>query len=205
MKNNENGRSNIWRPIIVILLLFVVCIPTISAAITYPFQTGSQASSNTVFSSSTGITVRPTISPVSNNAFNKINQIKNSLTIDTPTITPTENNDALERFNTIKQSFTFVTPTSNPSLSNALDKFGKTTHSFAETQYLDKWLKNVDLGLQMLSEQPEACWSSLDSPIAIRRFEYGSSPEEIFGVYIDGYYCDTPWIPHILLVPVDNA
>ena len=203
MKNSVKVRSNICRPIIVIFLLFVVCIPTISAAITYPFQTGSQSSSNTIFSSSMGITVRPTISPVASDAFNKINQTKNSLTIDTPSITPAENNDALERINKIKQSFWVVTPTSNPSLSNTLDRLEKTRHSFAELKYQDEWLKNVDSGLQMLSEQPEACWTPIDSPITLRRFEYGL--EEIFGVYIDGYYCDTPWIPHILLVPIGNS
>ncbi len=109
---------------------------------------------------------------------------------------------ALEMFNATKHSFAFVVPTPNPS-NDALARFTATKHSFSELKYQDDWFGNVDSGLRMLAEQPDACWVPIDNPVSLRRFENGAGPDEFFGVYIDGYYCDSPWIPHVLLVPIE--
>ena len=50
---------------------------------------------------------------------------------------------------------------------------------------------NIDLGLQRLSEEPGACWTPI-SPIGPIRIPMSVA-------YIDGYYCDKPWIPHIYI------
>jgi hypothetical protein len=111
---------------------------------------------------------------------------------------------ACERFNATKHSFALVVPTPNPSSNGALSRFIATKHSFSELKYQDDWLGNVDSGLRMLAEQPDACWVPIDSPITLRRFENGAGPNEYYGVYIDGYYCDSPWIPHVLLTPIET-
>lgn len=54
---------------------------------------------------------------------------------------------------------------------------------------LDKLHKNIDSGIKRLSEEPEACWIPI-SPIGPIRI-----PMSV--VFIDGYYCDKPWIPHV--------
>lgn len=56
---------------------------------------------------------------------------------------------------------------------------------------LDKLHRNINLGLQKLSLEPDACWIPIN-PIGPIRIPMSVA-------YIDGYYCDTPWIPHISL------
>lgn len=70
--------------------------------------------------------------------------------------------------------------------------------------YYDRWLKNIDRGLQMLADDPDACWVPIDDPIAVRRFVDGPGPGQYSGIFIDGYYCSTPWIPHIYLAVIGN-
>lgn len=54
---------------------------------------------------------------------------------------------------------------------------------------LDKLHKNIGLGIQRLSGEPDACWIPIN-PIGPIRIPMSVA-------YIDGYYCDKPWIPHI--------
>lgn len=56
---------------------------------------------------------------------------------------------------------------------------------------LDRLHRNIGLGLQRLSSEPDACWIPIKpmGPIRI--------PMSV--AYIDGYYCDAPWIPHVYI------
>lgn len=54
---------------------------------------------------------------------------------------------------------------------------------------LDRLHRNIEMGLQKSTSEPDACWIPIDpvGPIRI--------PMSV--AYIDGYYYDTPWIPHV--------
>lgn len=99
-----------------------------------------------------------------------------------------------------------------PSLNTSLRDFSHSPAIMNPTRpgpsfssfYYDRWLKNIGRGLEMLADEPDACWIPIDDPIAVRRFVDGPGPGQYSGIFIDGYYCSTPWIPHIHLAVIGN-
>lgn len=56
---------------------------------------------------------------------------------------------------------------------------------------LDSLHRNIGLGLQKSTSDPDACWIPID-PVGPIRIPMAVA-------YINGYYCDTPWIPHVYI------
>jgi hypothetical protein len=185
------------KAVIVIFLILLLWVPAVSAAISYPYTTGYQVTSIPAISrdsSSYSFIARYQNISVPDRSGNAASSSSTTGHQDTLISDLTSNGPKI------------ATPVTPLIFSDIIDRYKTTKNSFYIRNNQDAWYKseNYDQGLQMLTENPDACWVPLDTPITTRGFEYGPGPGQVSGVYIDGYYCDTPWIPHIYLGVIGN-
>lgn len=185
------------KPVIVLFLILLLWIPAVSAAISYPYTTGYQITSISAISrdiTSYSFATRYQNTSVYDRSGNAASSSSTTGHQDTLISDLTSNGPKI------------ATPVTPLISSDILDRYKTTKNSFYIRKNQDDWYKseNYYQGLQMLTQNPDACWVPLDTPIATRRFEYGPGPGQVSGVYYDGYYCDTPWVPHIRLGIIGN-
>jgi len=185
------------KPVIVIFLLLLVCVPSVSAAVSYPYTTRYQDISGSALSRDAGSSA---FIARSQNTF--VTDISSNAAISSST--PRSQDTVISDIS--GNGAELAAPVTPFITSTILDRYRMTKYSFLVRNYQDDWYKseNYCLGLQMLTDNPDASWVPLDAPIATRGFEYGPGPGQVSGVYIDGYYCDTPWVPHIHLGVIGN-
>ncbi len=185
------------KPVIVIFLILLVFVPAVSAAVSYPYTTRYQDISVSALSRAAGSS-----SFITRFQNTSVTDISSNTAISSST---TRNQDTV--IYDIPSNGGDVAAPATPFITSAiLDRYRMTKNSFLVRKYQDDWYKseNYYLGLQMLTDNPDACWVPLEAPIATRGFEYGPGPGQVSGVYYDGYYCDTPWVPHIYLGVIGN-